>query len=173
MITTRVKASDVSSLQEAEFTVMETHEEIIEEAAPLPYTTAELLQDAITRYGWSAVRVMEIAQELFENGLITYPRTDSTRISQEASEEYRKVALVLFGADALPVERRMSTEPDPGAHEAIRPTSPARLPGDLAAEEETQRLYHLIWRRTMAGILKPARYRRITVELESHADQGN
>jgi DNA topoisomerase-1 len=174
MITTRVKASDVSSLQEAEFTVVEKHEEIIEESAPPPYSTADLLQDAVTHLGWSSSKVMAVAQLLFENGLITYPRTDSIRISPEASEEIRKVALALYGADVLPVDRRMSMDLDPGAHEAIRPTSPARLPGDLAADigEDMGNLYHLIWQRAIAGSLKPARYRRITVELESHADQS-
>jgi len=172
MITSQVKASQVSALQGAEFTVIGTHEEIVEEAAPLPYTTAGMIQDAINLYGWSSSQVMEVAQLLFENGLITYPRTDSTSVSPEAADEARTVARKLFDQDLLdPRKNWQYAEDHVGAHEAIRPTSSARLPDQLPQEVDDgmKKLYGMIWRRYLAWFMKPASYRLITVELESDA----
>ncbi len=64
-------------LRDVALRVVDKHQEIVEEAAPLPYTTATLLEDAVQLPGWSTAKAMQIAQILFENGLITYPRSDS------------------------------------------------------------------------------------------------
>ncbi len=175
MITARVQASQVSALQGAEFTVLEKREEIIEESAPPPYTTASMMQDAIHLYGWSSSKVMEVAQLLFENGLITYPRTDSTSIAPEAADEARTIAGKLFEADLLdPKKNWRSIGNMEGAHEAIRPTSSARLPDRLPEEvgEDMKKLYAMIWRRCLAWFMKPASYRLITVELETDESTG-
>jgi DNA topoisomerase-1 len=172
MITANVKASQVMALQGAEFTVMEKREQIIEEAAPPPYTTASLIQDAINQYGWTSSKVMEVAQLLFENGLITYPRSDSTSIAPEAADEARAVAVKFFGQDLLdPQKSWRFTDHNEGAHEAIRPTYSARLPDQLPEEvsSDMKVLYGLIWKRYLAWFMKPATYRLITVELESDA----
>jgi DNA topoisomerase I len=175
MITAQVHASQVSALQDAEFTVVDKHEQVIEEAAPPPYTTASLMQDAINLYGWSSSKVMEVAQLLFENGLITYPRTDSTSIAPEAAAEARTVASRLFDQDLLdPQKSWRFTESSEGAHEAIRPTYAARLPDQLPEEvnDDMKKLYSLIWRRYLAWFMRPATYKMITVELEFDEDKG-
>lgn len=152
-------------LRDASLRVLEKQQEIVEEAAPLPYTTATLLEDAVQLPGWSAAKVMQVAQLLFENGLITYPRTDSTHISSEAADAGRKVAELLY-REAVAI--RNDGHSQAGAHEAIRPTSAARLPDDLTSEvnAEMRTLYRLIWERYMAFFLKPARYRVTTVLFE-------
>lgn len=152
-------------LRDAALVVADKRQEIVEEEAPLPYTTATLLEDALRLPGWSAAKVMQTAQLLFENGLITYPRSDSTHVAPEAADEGRKVAGLLFGGGALAAKR---ADPQPGAHESIRPTSAARLPDDLPAEikGDLRVLYRLIWERYIASFLKPAKYRVTTVLFE-------
>jgi DNA topoisomerase-1 len=161
-------------LQDAAFYVVDTQEDVIEESAPPPHITATLLQDAVTLYGWSSSKVMETAQWLFENGLITYPRTDSISIAPEAADEARAVASRLFGSAALDIRKRWNMmEPHAaGAHEGIRPTSAARIPQDLPQEvpEDARLLYALVWRRFVAWYMRPAKYRVITVEMETDAD---
>ncbi len=150
-------------LRDVTLVVADKHQEIVEEDAPLPYTTATLLEDAVQLPGWSAAKVMQTAQALFENGLITYPRTDSTHIAPEAADEGRKIAGLLFGGGTL--SRQGAGLAQTGAHEAIRPTSAARLPDELPAEfnAEIRALYRLVWERYIASFLKPARYRVTTV----------
>ena len=74
------------ALRKASLRVAEKRQEIVQEDAPPPYTTATLLEDAVQLLGWSAGKVMQVAQLLFEKGLITYPRTDSTHIAPEAAD---------------------------------------------------------------------------------------
>jgi len=173
VITAQVPAAQVSALQDAAFYVVDKQEEIIEELAPPPYMTATLLQDAVTLYGWSSSKAMETAQWLFENGLITYPRTDSTSIAPEAADEARTIASRLFGVDALDIRKRWNLVAPhaAGAHEGIRPTSAARIPKDLPQEvkEDARLLYALVWKRFLAWYLRPATYRLITVEMETDA----
>ena len=170
MITARVASSDVAALQAAEFYVTHVQEAIVEEIAPPPFTTATLLQDATTRFGWSSSQVMQTAQSLFENGLITYPRTDSISISPEASEEARRIAISLFGKENL--NSKVVWNQMEGAHEAIRPTSTARVPHQLPEEigSDERQLYGLIWKRFIAWFMVPATYRVYTVDMESDED---
>jgi len=174
MITTQVPASAISTLHDAAFYVLDKQEQIVEEAAPQPYNTATLLQDAITLYGWSSSQVMQSAQWLFENGLITYPRTDSTSCAPEASDEARKIIVALYGADGLDRKKKWNTQPhENGVHEAIRPTSSARYPHQLTEiNEDSKKLYALIWKRFLAWHMIPATYRIITVELETDETKG-
>jgi DNA topoisomerase-1 len=174
MITARVASVDITTLQQVNFYVTNKQEVIAEEFAPEPYTTATLLQDAITLYGWSSSQVMQAAQWLFENGLITYPRTDSISVAPEASDEARKITMSLFGKEVLNSKKRwdqMENRAD-GAHEAIRPTSSARMPHQLSEEigADERQLYALIWKRFIAGYMIPAKFRIITVDLESDED---
>ena len=175
MITGQVLPGDAAALQSASFIVVDKQEQIVEEAAPQPYSTATLLQDAITLYGWSSSQVMQSAQWLFENGLITYPRTDSTSSAPEASDEARKIITALYGEDGLDRKKRWNTQShESGAHEAIRPTSSARYPHQLSPEvnEDCRKLYALIWKRFLAWHMIPATYRIITVELETDETKG-
>ena len=180
------------ALAGGELVVAEARAEEIEEPAPLPYTTAELLADAAERWTWPAVKVMAVAQRLFEGvtlngahtGLITYPRTDSAQTAAEARAEARALIAQLYGPAALPaagvagwlnVFRRSSgagaapAVKSQEAHEAIRPTATRRKPDDLRAvlDEDELALYRRIWERFVASQMRPARYRLTTVELES------
>jgi DNA topoisomerase-1 len=176
MITTQVASADITTLQQASFYVTNTQQVIVEESALPPFTTATLLQDAITFYGWSSSRAMQVAQWLFENGLITYPRTDSISVAPEASDEARKITVSLFGKESLNLKKRWGQMESHaiGAHEAIRPASSARMPHQLSVEvgEDERRLYALIWKRFIAWYMIPAKFRVITVDLESDEDPG-
>ena len=176
MITSQIASSDITTLQAASFYVTNTQEAILEEFAPEPYTTATLLQDAITLCGWSSSQVMHSAQWLFENGLITYPRTDSISVAPEASDEACKITISLFGKESLNSKKRWDQMENRvnGAHEAIRPTSSARMPHQLSEEigADERQLYALIWKRFIAWYMIPAKYRIFTVDLESDEDPG-
>ena len=144
-----------------------------------PYTTSTLQQDGANRLGWSAAKTMRIAQQLYEGvalpgegtvGLITYMRTDSTHVAEAAQAEAREVIARLWGAEFLPgkpptykTRAKVAQE----AHEAIRPTSPARAPRDLREHlaPDQARLYELIWRRFIASQMKPAVYNVTTVDI--------
>jgi DNA topoisomerase-1 len=119
---------------------------------------------------------MHAAQWLFENGLITYPRTDSISIAPEAADEARKMVVLLFGNESLDSGKRWDRVQahSEGAHEAIRPTAVARLPDQLPREigEDSRKLYGLIWKRFIAWYMIPAQYRVITVELERDESQS-
>ena len=160
-------------LRDVALVVADKRQEIVEEDAPLPYTTATLLEDAVQLPGWSASKVMQTAQLLFENGLITYPRSDSTHIAPEAADEGKKIASLLHGSSALSSQKR-AQYPQTGAHEAIRPTSAARLPDELPKEynADLRALYRLIWVRYVASFLKPARDRVTTVLFEVENQAG-
>jgi len=171
--------------------VVDQRVEIVEEAPPPPFTTADLLEEAILRLDWDAAQVMRVAQSLFEGieldgthtGLITYHRTDSTRLAPEAITQARAVIAEMFGPRALPAQGSAPSSPwwkrfpwqhrpavsEEHAHEAIRPTHPGRTPESLAAhlDEQNLALYQLIWERFLASQMRPAKYRQATVELEA------
>ena len=155
--------------------------------APPPFITSSLQQAASGALGLSPSRTMRFAQKLYEgvdlghgsaSGLITYMRTDSFSISREAVEQAREFILQTHGADFLPdkpnVYRNRSNAQE--AHEAIRPTDPARTPESLkdVLDRDEWRLYDLIWRRFMASQMAPARLAQRTAELEAvgGADAG-
>jgi len=136
---------------------------------PPPYTTEELLFDASARYRYTAEKTMKLAQELFETGLITYHRTDSTHVSSTGIE----VAKKYLSAHGLAEEFKPRAWGPPGHHEAIRPTMP-HDPEELRQEiavgnvfigvrlrESHFRLYELIFRRFMASQMVPAVVRRV------------
>ena len=152
-------------------TVVAVRERVITEPPPPPYTTATLLQDAIPRLGWTADQVMETAQRLFEQGLITYPRTDSTHIAPQARRAGEEIVRTLFGPQALPrgwkrLLHSRGRDKAEGAHEAIRPTDPSRLPDTVEAHPQEQLLYRLIWQRFIASLMRPAKIRLVEVEVE-------
>jgi len=129
-----------------------------------PFITSTLQQEAANRLGMSARQTMRVAQQLYEGvdlgeegpvGLITYMRTDSTRVAKEAQDEARRVISDLFGEPYLPEKPRTyrARAGAQEAHEAIRPTSPARTPEQVKPflDEAQSRLYGLIWSRFMAS----------------------
>ncbi len=143
--------------------------------APLPpYTTDELLKEANRYYGYSADKVMKIAQELFESGLITYHRTDSIRVSNTGINVARQYIIDILGKKDYFVPRIWSNE---GAHEAIRPTRPLDtnmliknlLSGDLRIPIQLTkhhlRIYDLIFRRFIASQMRQTRIKETTLIL--------
>jgi DNA topoisomerase-1 len=122
-----------------------------------PFTTSTLQQEAARKLRFSAKQTMSVAQGLYENGYITYMRTDSPSLSSQATQAARSQAKALYGADTVPDAPRLYTGKSKNAqeaHEAIRPSgevfpTPDSLRGTLSSTE--QRLYDLIWRRTVAS----------------------
>lgn len=147
--------------------------------APKPFTTSTLQQEAGRKLGFTVRRTMALAQQLYEGlevpgegmvGLVTYIRTDSTRVADSARAEARQWILQQFGPAFVGGATRKEKE-RPGvqnAHEAIRPTSTLRRPEIFkeALQRDQLRLYRLIWERFVASQMAPAVYQVYTVELE-------
>ena len=137
-----------------------------------PFTTSTLQQEANRKLGFSARRTMRIAQSLYENGHITYMRTDSTNLARVAIEAARELVRAEYGDAYLPAEPRVyqsKVKNAQEAHEAIRPAGhpfalPEALERQLSAEEF--RLFELIWKRTVASQMSDARGRRMTITIE-------
>ncbi len=149
-----------------------------------PFTTSTLQQEAARKLGFTAVRTMRIAQQLYEGvkigeeqvGLITYMRTDSVTLAQEALTEIREYIAKRFGADNVPEEPRVyktKAKNAQEAHEAIRPTAVGRTP-DIIKESLTpdqHKLYELIWKRTIACQMIHATLDTVAVDFS--AGEGN
>jgi DNA topoisomerase-1 len=143
-----------------------------------PFTTSTLQQEAARKLGFSTSRTMKVAQGLYEGvalgsegnvGLITYMRTDSTMLGDDAVAELRQVIAHEFGAKALPDGAQVyktKSKNAQEAHEAIRPTSALRTPREVAGflNEEQRKLYELIWKRTVACQMIHATLNTVSVE---------
>jgi DNA topoisomerase-1 len=125
-----------------------------------PFETSTLQQDASRRLNFNPRKTMSVAQELYENGLITYMRTDSLRISPDAQADARSYAVQKWGADYVPekpnIYKTKSGAQD--AHEAIRPSNASLAPEVSGLAGDRLRLYRLIWSRFMASQMSPAVY---------------
>ncbi|HRE47704.1 MAG TPA: type I DNA topoisomerase [Aggregatilineales bacterium] len=159
----------VSRLRKAVWRVGEvTEKETLRKPAP-PFTTSTLQQEANRKLRLSSRQTMQIAQGLYENGHITYMRTDSTNLSNEAITAARKVIALRYGADYLsPQPRRYTTKAKNAqeAHEAIRPAGTAMLTAEELGLSGTEgRLYDLIWKRTIACQMADARLTQITAAI--------
>jgi DNA topoisomerase-1 len=157
------QARALAEQQAGEWQVVEREERIEEDAPPLPYTTADLLEDAALKLGWSAEKTMQTAQTLFEQGWITYPRTDSVQVAAEAVQAARQVVAERYGAEML--GKSFPQAETDGAHEAIRPADVRRSPEEVQTAEG-QLLYRLIWSRFLAAQMRPARIQVVTLTLE-------
>lgn len=136
-----------------------------------PFTTSTLQQEGNRKLGFPARRTMNVAQTLYENGFITYMRTDSTSLSDEAIGAARSLVRREFGDEFLPGEARIyktQVKNAQEAHEAVRPAGAQFTPPDVVREKlgvEAFRLYELIWKRTVACQMKDARGTRVTVQI--------
>ena len=136
-----------------------------------PFMTSTLQQEAGRKFRWSSQVVMRVAQRLYENGYITYMRTDSTNLSQTALTAARTQARELYGDAYVPAEPRTYTRKVKNAqeaHEAIRPAGDAfRTPGELARQlsGDEFRLYELVWQRTLASQMSDAVGTTVSVRL--------
>ncbi|WP_020593538.1 type I DNA topoisomerase [Kiloniella laminariae] len=144
-----------------------------------PFTTSTLQQEASRKLGFTATRTMQIAQKLYEGvdlggetvGLITYMRTDGVSLSSEAITASRELIAKQFGKDYLPAnarEYKSKAKNAQEAHEAIRPTNFSLLPRDAVQylNEESQKLYELIWNRTTASQMESAVLDQVAVDID-------
>ncbi len=145
-------------------------ERISERSPAPPFTTSTLQQEANRKLGMSAKETMRVAQSLYENGYITYMRTDSVNLSDQAINAARRRVTELYGADFLydkPRRYKTKSKAAQEAHEAIRPAGDQMLPADrLPISGQERRLYDLIWKRTVATQMANARLRFTTATIE-------
>jgi DNA topoisomerase-1 len=159
-------------LQNAAFAVSSVERKPYRRSPYAPFRTTTLQQEASRKLGFSAKHTMSIAQRLYENGHITYMRTDSVTLSQTAISAARKQAAELYGANYVPDAPRTyasKVKNAQEAHEAIRPAgdsfrTPRQLAGDRLSSDE-RRLYELIWQRTVASQMKDATGESVSVRV--------
>ena len=143
-----------------------------------PFTTSTMQQDAGSRLGWGAQLTMRIAQRLYENGYITYMRTDSVTLSSSSIAAARSSAQSLYGKEFIPDSPRVyegKTKNAQEAHEAIRPAGESfRTPGELAPElsRDEFALYDLIWKRTIASQMADAKKQQMRVDFDVKTKTG-
>ncbi len=143
-----------------------------------PFITSALQRDAATRHGFSPSKTMMVAQQLYEGielsrgetvGLITYMRTDSTRIAAEAAEEAKNFIVEKYGKNYLPKTKRVykAKAGAQEAHEAIRPTSLSRSPSEIKGHltGDQLKLYQLIWNRFLASQMASMEFELLTIEI--------
>ena len=137
--------------------------------APLPFTTSTLQQEASKVLNFATQKTMRVAQQLYEDGMITYLRTDSTRVSEEAAANAKAYIAETYGEKyALKTGKKASSEKKiQDAHEAIRPTDITRTPATLkdSLPREQFRLYQLIWKRFIASRMEVARFETTSVKI--------
>ncbi len=169
----------VERLQTAAYRVLDVRQREVKRTPAPPFTTSTLQQEAARKLGFSARRTMQVAQRLYEGvnlpgegqvGLITYMRTDSVNIAEQALRELSDVVTQLYGSEyALPQPRRYTRKQRGAqeAHEAIRPTSALRQPDALESvlDRDQARLYRLIWQRTVASQMAEARFDQVSVDI--------
>src|SRR5690606_15299995 len=135
-----------------------------------------LQQEASRKLGYGAARTMQVAQRLYENGFITYMRTDSITLSAAALSAARAQVAELYGPQYLPDAPRKHTSKVKNAqeaHEAIRPAGDTfRTPGETGLRDDEYRLYELIWMRTVASQMRDAKGETLTVRVGATASSG-
>ncbi|GAB3479666.1 type I DNA topoisomerase [Nocardiopsis coralliicola] len=141
-----------------------------------PFRTTTLQQEASRKLGLSAKQTMQVAQRLYENGFITYMRTDSTTLSDSALGAARGQASRLYGADYIPPKPRIYSSKVKNAqeaHEAVRPAGDTfRTPAETGLSGAEFRLYELIWKRTVASQMKDAVGESVTVKVTGTSSSG-
>ncbi|CAB4690910.1 MAG: type I DNA topoisomerase [Actinobacteria bacterium] len=171
-------ATLVQVLEGSSLKVRSVEESARVERPKAPFTTSTLQQDAGRRLGWGAQITMRVAQRLYENGYITYMRTDSPTLSTTAINAARASAAALYGADHVAEGPRQYTGKAKNAqeaHEAVRPAGDAfRTPGEVANElsRDELSLYDLIWKRTVASQMADARKLQVRVDMDADASDG-
>ena len=163
----------VDSLKSTALTVKSMEESPRTERPKPPFTTSTMQQDAGSRLGWGAQITMRVAQRLYENGYITYMRTDSINLSAQAINAARAAAKSLYGADHVADAPRVyqgKSKNAQEAHEAIRPAGDTfKTPGELAPElsRDEFALYDLIWKRTVASQMADAKKMQMRVDFDA------
>ena len=169
----------VARLDDQPFTVASVEARTVTERPRAPFITSTLQQEAARKLGFSAARTMHVAQGLYERGLITYMRTDSTSLAHQAIDAARRQIRRMYGDDYLPDQPRTyrsKVKNAQEAHEAIRPAGDRmRTADDLGRDlqgSDERRLYDLIWKRTVASQMADARIRRVALRLVATSTAG-
>jgi DNA topoisomerase-1 len=166
-------------LANAEFAVKSVERKPYRRSPYAPFRTTTLQQEASRKLGFSAKHTMSVAQRLYENGYITYMRTDSTTLSQTAIDAARRQARELYGDSYVPDAPRVyasKVKNAQEAHEAIRPAGDRfRTPDQVARDRlsrDEQRLYDLVWKRTVASQMKDATGESVSVRVAGTSSAG-
>ena len=166
----------VSALRDTDFEIRSVESKPYRRSPYAPFRTTTLQQEASRKLGYGASRTMSIAQRLYENGFITYMRTDSITLSESAVAAAREQVRELFGSEYLPDKPRTyqsKVKNAQEAHEAIRPAGEHfRTPAETGLSGDEFRLYELIWMRTVASQMKDAEGRSVSVRLGGTAASG-
>lgn len=169
----------LKEVESAEYTVEEIKKSERTKKAPVPFTTSTLQQEASKALNFATAKTMRIAQQLYEGidikgngtvGLITYLRTDSTRVSEEADANVRGYIAANYGEEYVAVSEGKGKDNNKNiqdAHEAIRPTDVSRSPAAVkdSLSRDQFRLYQLVWKRFVASRMQPARYETTSVRI--------
>ncbi len=169
----------LKEVESAEYTVEEIKKSERTKKAPVPFTTSTLQQEASKALNFATAKTMRIAQQLYEGidikgngtvGLITYLRTDSTRVSEEADTNVRGYIAASYGEEYVAVSEGKGKDNNKNiqdAHEAIRPTDVSRSPAAVkdSLSRDQFRLYQLVWKRFVASRMQPARYETTSVRI--------
>ncbi|MEU6854617.1 type I DNA topoisomerase [Actinacidiphila alni] len=165
-----------AALADTRFTVRGVESKPYRRSPYAPFRTTTLQQEASRKLGFGAKATMQVAQKLYENGFITYMRTDSTTLSETAVRAARAQVTQLYGADYLPDKPRVYTgkvKNAQEAHEAIRPSGDRfRTPAETGLTGDQFRLYELIWMRTVASQMKDAVGQSVTVRVGGASADG-
>lgn len=147
------------------FTISSIEEKQVVKNPPPPFVTSTLQQEAYRLLGLPVATTMAIAQKLYETGYITYMRTDSVHLSDDAIKQAKQVIANMFGKEySYPRQFQTRSRNAQEAHEAIRPTDLSRT--DIPGTDVEKKLYRLIWARTIASQMAPARIKRTTLVIE-------
>ncbi len=161
-----------AALKAGDYRVASIEAKPVRRNPPPPFTTSTLQQEASRKLGFSSARTMQVAQRLYEDGRITYMRTDGVDVAPEALAATRATIAKDFGPRYVPDKPRLyqvKAKNAQEAHEAIRPTDPSRAPASLrgSLEADQARLYELVWKRMVASQMASAELERTTVDIEA------
>jgi DNA topoisomerase-1 len=165
-----------AALENTDFAVRSVESKPYRRSPYAPFRTTTLQQEASRKLGFGAKATMQVAQKLYENGFITYMRTDSTTLSDTAVAAARAQVTHLYGANYLPDKPRTyagKVKNAQEAHEAIRPSGDRfRTPAETGLTGDQFKLYELIWKRTVASQMKDATGNSVTVKIGGRASDG-
>ncbi|MDP2671128.1 MAG: type I DNA topoisomerase [bacterium] len=167
-------AEVVKGLEGAEYKVNNVTQKELKKSSYPPFTTSTLTQTAANRLRFTSKKTMKLAQDLYEEGLITYHRTDSVNLAQIALTQTRKYVEKNIGKEYLPDKARIfktTSKSAQEAHEAIRPTQADKVPDSLKndLDRDHLRLYELIWQRMVASQMREAIYDQIALDIKGNA----
>ncbi len=157
----------VKDLKKAEYKVVDIEKKERKKNPLPPFTTSTLQQTAWKRFRFSAKKTMLFAQKLYENGLITYHRTDSLNLSQQSLSQAKEFIINTYGQNYWPgfFRKYKAKGKVQEAHEAIRPTYPEKTPQSLKLDKNTLKLYELIWSRFIASQMSAALFDSLKIDI--------